>query len=79
MYGLREALAAVLGVGMGLMFVVYPGLVLRVQTAGTRPDRQPGPGGQTRDLGGMWYWLIRGVGVVMLVGGMYFAARPWIG
>ncbi|MFB6104098.1 MAG: hypothetical protein ABEJ57_03295 [Halobacteriaceae archaeon] len=79
MYETREALAAVLGIAAGLLFVTYPGLVLRVQTAGTRPDRQPGPTGQTPELGGVWYWLIRGIGAVMLVGGLYFAARPWVG
>jgi len=78
MYETREALAAVLGIAAGLLFVVYPRLVLRVQTAGTRPDRQPGPAGETPDLSSGWYWLIRGVGAVMLVGGLYFAARPWL-
>lgn len=73
MAGIREILAAVLGIIAGLFFVAYPRLVLRVQTAGTRPDRQPGPTGEGGDLGGMWYWIIRAVGAVMLVGGLYFA------
>ncbi|MFB6112251.1 MAG: hypothetical protein ABEJ35_06925 [Halobacteriaceae archaeon] len=78
MYGLREALAAVLGVIVGLFFIAYPGVVLRVQTAGTRPDRQPGPGGDPITEGGPWLWLIRAVGILLLVGGAYFAVRPLV-
>lgn len=75
MAGVREFLAAVLGIVAGVFFVAFPGIVLRVQTAGTRPDRQPGPTGESPDLDGLWYWVIRAVGAVMLVGGLYFASQ----
>lgn len=77
MYGLREALAAILGVGVGLFFIAYPEVVIRVQTAGTRPDRQPGPTGEAPSSGGMWTWLIRGMGILFVLGGAYFALRPF--
>lgn len=78
MYGLREALAAVLGVGVGLFFIAYPNVVIRVQTAGTRPDRQPGPAGEAPTSGSVWVWLIRGLGIVFVLGGLYFAVRPLV-
>lgn len=78
MWELREALSAILGVAVGLVFVAYPGIVLRVQTAGTRPDRQPGPDGETHLDGGVWYWMICALGVVFLLGGVYFAVRPFL-
>lgn len=78
MWELREALAAILGVGLGLLFVAFPGLVIRIQTAGTRPDRQPGPTGESPGDIGMWYWLIRGLGALFILGGLYFAVRPLV-
>jgi hypothetical protein len=76
MWELREALAAVLGVALGVLFVAFPGLVVRIQTAGTRPDRQPGPTGEAPTDMGVWYWLIRGLGALFILGGLYFAVRP---
>ena len=73
MTGLREVLAAALGIGFGALLVAFPEPVIRVQTAGTRPDRQPGPGG-----GGVsrrWRILIRLLGVAFVVGGAFFAYR----
>lgn len=73
--GLTEALSAILGVGFGLLMIAYPGVVLAVQTAGTRPDRQPGPAGGDSPSDDNWEHLIRVMGVVFLIGGLYFASR----
>jgi len=72
--GLSEALAAVLGVAFGALMVAYPGVVLAVQTAGTRPDRQPGPGGDAATDGGPWELLVRAVGVGFVLAGLYFGS-----
>lgn len=40
MAGIRELLAIGLGVALGLAAIAYPDAVLRLQTAGTRPDRR---------------------------------------
>jgi hypothetical protein len=74
MPGLRTALAAVLGVGFGALMLAFPELVIRVQSAGTRPDRHPGPGG-TADVGSIWVNLIRLLGAAFVLGGLYFASR----
>lgn len=94
MYELREALAAVLGVLVGVLFVAYPGLVARLHTVGRMPRDRGGrwgdPGPVARDDGGDqdegengsglgWLlWLFRGVGALFVLGGLYFAARPFL-
>lgn len=77
MYGLREALAAVLGVGFGLFVLAYPNLLLRAWSM-HRPDRQPGPTGQTATDAGVLVWVIRAVGVFFVLGGLFFAVRPLV-
>jgi hypothetical protein len=73
--GLTEALAAVLGIAFGAFMIAYPGVVLAVQTAGTRPDRQPGPAGEDAATdGGIWETLIRVSGVAFVLAGLYFAS-----
>lgn len=72
--GLTEALAAILGVAFGALMVAYPGVVLAVQTAGTRPDRQPGPNGEAPGDGGVMETLVRVVGVGFVLAGLYFAS-----
>jgi hypothetical protein len=72
--GLTEALSAVLGVGVGLVMLAYPGVVLAVQTAGTRPDRQPGPTGDAPTEGDNWELLVRVLGGGFVLGGLYFAS-----
>jgi hypothetical protein len=74
MPGLRVALAAVLGIAVGALMVAFPEVVIRVQTAGSRPDRQPGPAGEG-NVGGLWTNAIRVIGALFLLGGLYFASR----
>lgn len=49
MAGVRELLAVGLGALLGIVALVYPEALLRIQTAGTRPDRRDeyGQGGHT--------------------------------
>lgn len=74
MAGLTEALAAVLGVAFGALMIAYPGVVLQVQTAGTRPDRQPGPGGEAASDAGWMRNFVRIGGVLFVLAGLYFAS-----
>jgi|GEM_PF-1068049 hypothetical protein len=74
MAGLTEALAAVLGVGFGAFMIAYPEVVLQVQTAGTRPDRQPGPDGESPGGGGTMQIIVRAGGVLFVLAGLYFAS-----
>jgi hypothetical protein len=68
----RTVLAAVLGVGLGLVFVAAPGAVLTAYTAGrTSPDRR-GEYGSADGGSSRFHWLIRAVGVAFVCGGLYF-------
>ena len=66
MPGVRELLAIVLGVLMGVVAIVYPGVLLSIQTAGTRPDRRNdyGQGGATTNRAKRFVQLL---GVLALV------------
>lgn len=77
MPGIRVALAAVLGIAVGALMVAFPEVVIRVQTAGSRPDRQPGPAGGA-SVGGLWTAAIRVIGAAFLLGGLYFASRFFV-
>ena len=72
--GLTEALGAILGVAFGALMIAYPGVVLAVQTAGTRPDRQPGTGGDAPSEGSAIETLVRVIGVGFVLAGLYFAS-----
>ena len=70
----RTALAAVLGVGLGLLIVAYPEAVVRVQTAGRLPHDRGGEYGQDADLPRRWRLLVRGLGLAVVAFGLYLAA-----
>lgn len=70
----RTLLAAVLGVLLGLLCLLAPEVIVRVHLAGrTRPDRH-GEYGDDSVGADQLLLLVRGVGVVLLVGGGYFGA-----
>ncbi|MBB6647030.1 hypothetical protein [Halobellus ruber] len=82
MVDVRTLAAAVLGVALGVVCLAAPGTIVRIQTAGRLPrDRygrygEDGTGGDGADAGGVptrWLRLVQVVGVVLLVGGAYFA------
>ncbi|WP_142857657.1 hypothetical protein [Salinigranum halophilum] len=69
---LRTLLAAVLGVGVGLLFVAAPGSVIRVQTAGRLPSDRGGEYGDDAGVSARARWLVRGLGVALVTLGLYF-------
>lgn len=71
MAGLRELLAAVLGITLGIVFVVFPSFVVQVHTLGRGPGDRHGEWGDD-DVAGKWLWIVRAVGVVGILGGAYF-------
>jgi hypothetical protein len=82
MVDVRTLAAAVLGVALGIVCLVAPGTIVRVQTAGRLPQDRYGrygedgaSGGDDDGAGGLptrWIRLVQAVGVVLLVGGAYF-------
>lgn len=72
MADLRTVLAAVLGIGLGLLLVAFPAAIIRVQTVGRLPDDRGGEYGQAVEPPRRWLLVVRGVGIVLIVTGMYF-------
>jgi hypothetical protein len=71
---LRTLLAAGLGVLLGLLCLLAPEAIVRVHLAGrTRPDRH-GEYGDDSVGSARLLWLVRAVGAVVLLGGVYFGA-----
>ena len=71
MADLRTLLAAVLGLLVGVVCLVAPGAVVRVQTAGRRPTGRDGEYG-TDAVPDRWRRLVQAVGVGLVVAGAYF-------
>lgn len=72
MLDLRTLLAAVLGVGLGLVLVAAPDTVVQVQTAGRLPSDRGGEYGQEGSVSGRTRLLVRTLGVACVVFGCYF-------
>jgi hypothetical protein len=70
----RTLLAAVLGVGLGLVLVAYPDAVVRAQTVGRLPDDRGGEYG-VEAAPTRWRRLVRLAGVLVVAAGLYFAGR----
>jgi hypothetical protein len=70
---LRTLLAALLGVGLGLLFVAAPESVVQVHTAGRRPTGRGGEYGE-ESVAGRWRRLVQVVGVALVAAGLYFGA-----
>jgi hypothetical protein len=68
----RTLLAAVLGVGLGLLLLAAPETVIRVQTAGRLPSDRGGEYGQEGEVPARWRRLVRVVGLAVLALGLYF-------
>lgn len=69
---LRETLAAVLGVGLGLVLLAYPQFVLRAHAAGRLPDE--GEYGSHGTPLSRWQPVVRVAGGGCVLAGLYFAA-----
>jgi hypothetical protein len=70
---LREALAAVLALALGAFFLAAPAAVVRAYTAGRGPSGRRGDYGTDGAPPATWQHLVRGVGVLLLAGGAFFA------
>lgn len=71
----RQALAAVVAVALGAVLIVYPEALVRVHTVGRVPHDRGGKYGEDASLSAHWRWVIRAVGVVCIVLGLYFASQ----
>jgi hypothetical protein len=69
---LRTVLAAVLGVGLGLLLVVSPETVVRAQTAGRLPRDRGGEYGSESAVSDRWLSLVRLLGLASALLGLYF-------
>ena len=79
MADLRTILAAVLGIGLGALFLAYPEAVIRVQTAGRVPHDRGGEYGSASSIPDRWRRLVQLLGVAVLVAGVYFGATVLLG
>ncbi len=79
MVDVRSALAATLAIGIGLVAVVAPGAVVRLQFAAYGPTTgRHGEYGGEREIDDRLRWLVRAVGVAVLGVGVYLAAQPFL-
>ena len=70
----RTLLAAVLGVGLGLVLVAFPGAVINAQTAGRLPNERRGEYG-SESTPARWRRVVQVVGVAFVLAGLYFATQ----
>ena len=77
MSALRDALAAVLGVGIGLLCVAYPQVVIRAQSLGRVPRDRGGSYGAESTVPERWLWFVRVLGVLTIVAGAYFGVTAY--
>lgn len=68
----RSLLAAAIGVLLGAALVAFPDAVVRAKTAGRLPRDRGGAYGTDGDLPGRWRLVVRAVGVLLVVAGLYF-------
>ena len=68
---LRTALAAVLGIGLGVVLLAYPEAVLRVQTAGRLPQDRGGEYGRDAETSRRLRLFVRALGAGFVLFGLY--------
>jgi len=71
----RDLLAVVLGVGLGLLLVAYPRVIVRVHTVGRTPRSPPGPAGEDAAIDDRWLWLVRALGAGSITVGLVVGYR----
>lgn len=77
MYGIRDVLAAVLAIGLGLAIVAFPNAIYRLQFFAHGPTTgRHGEYGAERALERKRELLVRAIGLAPLVIGLYIVARP---
>lgn len=67
----RQLLAAVLGVGLGIVFIAVPSLIFHIHTLGRGPHDRHGEFGNA-EVSGKWRRIIQGVGALVVAIGLYF-------
>jgi hypothetical protein len=76
--GIRELLAVVLGVALGLALVVAPRTALRLSVfAGPQGGRR-GEYGEEGSVSDRWTWVVRGLGVACLVVASVITYRTFV-
>jgi len=70
----RTILAAVLGVGLGIVLIVAPEVVVRAHTAGRVPGDRGGEYGSDAEPETHVRRLVQAIGVVAILAGLYFGA-----
>lgn len=70
----RTALAAVLGVGLGVVLLAFPSTVVRAHLVGRVPHDRGGPYGTAEEVPERWRRLVRLVGVGLVLLGAAFGA-----
>ena len=74
MVDVRGLAAAVLGVGLGIVFIAFPRAIVRFQTVGRIPHDRGGDYGSATAVPTRWVRLVQGIGVVILLVGLYIGA-----
>jgi hypothetical protein len=74
MAALRTLLAAVLGIGIGILLLAYPETVIHIQTAGRIPSDRSGEYGTDAPVSDRWRRVAQLVGGASLGLGLYFGA-----
>ena len=74
----RSLIAAVLGIGLGLLVVRYPDAVIRLHTVGRLPPDRGGGYGSDGSAPDRWRWAVRAAGVVFVGAGLYFGATALV-
>jgi hypothetical protein len=72
MTAVRTLLAALLGIGIGILLVAYPETVIRVQTAGRIPSDRGGEYGSEAPVSDRWRRGVQLLGGVSVLLGLYF-------
>ncbi len=75
MYGIREILAVVLSVGLGLFLVAFPGAFVRIQLVGRGPHDR-GQYGEDWEPPRKYTLPVRLLGLAAVGVGLFIAAQP---
>lgn len=75
MYGIRELLAVVLSVGLGLFLIAFPAAFVRIQMVGRGP-RDRGQYGNDWEPPAKYTLPVRALGVLAVGVGAYMAVQP---
>lgn len=77
MADVRDALAVVLGIALGVVLIVAPRTVIRLSVLGGQRRRR-GEYGSDGDLPDWWAWVARALGVACLAVAAVVAYQVWV-